>query len=94
MDFRRQHLKRVSTSSQLTESFKPLSAKGGREQPPGMHGLKARLGLNAFDCEELPSAFDSEDEDGIEMDGLKANTSMAGPENGMGRRAEGHRVVR
>ncbi|KAF1352856.1 hypothetical protein EJ07DRAFT_68504, partial [Lizonia empirigonia] len=64
MDFRRRDVKRASTSSQLTTSFKPSLAKGGQEQPPGMHSLVAKLGLDTLDCDELPSAFsDSEDED-------------------------------
>ncbi|KAF1930496.1 uncharacterized protein M421DRAFT_20732, partial [Didymella exigua CBS 183.55] len=65
MNFRRRNVQRASTSSQLTESFKASPVKGGldQRQPHGMIGLMARLGLDAADCEELPSAFDSDDED-------------------------------
>lgn len=73
MEFRRRDVQRASTSSQLTESFKASPIKGGLEQrrPQGMLGLMARLGLDAADCEELPSAFDSEDEDEVDMEDLR-----------------------
>lgn len=78
MDFRRRDVQRASTSSQLTESFKASPAKGGPEQPPGMLGLMARLGLDTADCEELPSAFESEDEDEIDMEDLRPMRSAMG----------------
>jgi hypothetical protein len=70
MEFRRRDVQRASTSSQLTQSFKASPVKGGldKRQPQGMLGLMAKLGLDAADCEELPSAFDSEDEDEDEID--------------------------
>lgn len=71
MDFRRRDYKRASTSSQLTQSFKASPTKGVQEQPHGMQGLMTRLGLNAMDYEGLPSAFDSEDEDEIDMEDLR-----------------------
>mgnify|MGYP004502209201 CR=1 FL=1 len=87
MDFRRRDVQRASTSSQLTESFKASPARGGQEQPPGMLGLMTRLGLDAVDCEELPSAFDSEDEDddGIDMEDLRSANPVAGWKGGIGR---------
>lgn len=54
-------------------SNKASAAKGGRGQPRGMQGLMARLGVDTTDCDgdELPSAFDSEDEDdGVDMEDL------------------------
>ncbi|KAJ4343408.1 hypothetical protein N0V95_006670 [Ascochyta clinopodiicola] len=94
MDFRRQDFKRASTSSQLTVSFKASPAKGGQEQPPGMLGLIARLGLDALDCQELPSAFESEDEDDIDMDDLRAGALVAGSKGGAGRSQKGDRMKR
>ncbi|KZM25766.1 uncharacterized protein EKO05_0002605 [Ascochyta rabiei] len=94
MDFRRRDFKRASTSSQLTESFKPSSAKGGQEQPPGMLGLIAKLGLDALDCQELPSAFDSEDEDDIDMEDLRSGALVAGSKGGLGRPQQGDRMKR
>ena len=85
MDFRRRDFKRASTSSQLTESFRASPAKGGQEQPPGMLGLMARLGLDRQDCEGLPSAFDSEDEDGIDMEDLRPTKGADGGKGGIGR---------
>lgn len=86
-------MKRVSTSSQLTESFKASPGRGGQEHPPGMQGLISRLGLDALGCEELPSAFDSDDEDGIVMEDLRAGTSVAGSRDGARRRGEGDQVT-
>ncbi|KAF2993579.1 hypothetical protein E8E13_000116 [Curvularia kusanoi] len=93
MDFRRRDVKRASTSSQLTESLatsckirqsslKGSPNKGNRDQPLGMQGLMAKLGVDAADCDgdELPSAFDdSEDEDDeIDMEDLRsAKSAMA-----------------
>ncbi|KAJ8106780.1 hypothetical protein OPT61_g9317 [Boeremia exigua] len=87
MDFRRRHVQRASTSSQLTESFKASPTKGGRNQPPGMLGLMARLGLDAAYGDELPSAFDSEDEDDddVHFDDVQAETSAMGSKAGVGR---------
>ncbi|KAF2623104.1 hypothetical protein BU25DRAFT_414625 [Macroventuria anomochaeta] len=89
MDFRRRDVQRASTSSQLTESFKASPAKGGQEQPPGMLGVIARLGLNAVDCEGFPSAFDSEDEDEIDMEDLRPAKPVAGEKGGVGRSIKG-----
>lgn len=93
MDFRRRDVQRASTSSQLTESFKASPAKGGPEQPPGMLGLMARLGLDAADCEELPSAFDSEDEDEIDMEDLRPIRSAMG-KGGRGCPVAGDKMTR
>lgn len=102
IDFQRQHIKRVSTSSLLTQSFTasyPRASPGkgaGETTPTGMQGLAARLGLDTLNCEDLPSAFDSddEDEDEFEMEGVMHNTGKAGPRDGNAHRAEGHKVVR
>ena len=96
MDFRRRNVQRAATSSQLTESLatsskfrqnsnKASPANGNRDQPLGMQGLMARLGVNTADCdgEELPSAFDSEDEDdGVDMEDLRPAKSMIGSRGG------------
>ncbi|KAF9690660.1 hypothetical protein EKO04_011424 [Ascochyta lentis] len=89
MDFRRRDFKRASTSSQLTESFKPSPTKGGQEQPPGMLGLIARLGLDALDCQEFPSAFDSEEEEEIDMEDVRPAALVAGSKGGAGRPQHG-----
>lgn len=86
MDFRRRSVQRASTSSQLTESFKASPTKGSRDQPPGMLGLMARLGLDSAEGDELPSAFDSEDEDdGYDLEGLRPRQSAMGSRSGGGR---------
>lgn len=96
MEFYRRDVQRASTSSQLTESFatscrlrrpshKASPTKGGRDQPLGMQGLLARLGVDAADCDgdELPSAFESEDEDdGVDMEDLRPTTSTIGSKVG------------
>ncbi|KAJ4985608.1 hypothetical protein SVAN01_08883 [Stagonosporopsis vannaccii] len=84
MDFRRRSVQRASTSSQLTQSFKASPIKGGREQPAGMLGLMARLGLDAAEGDELPSAFDSEDEDdgGVNLEDLRLRKSAMGSKPG------------
>lgn len=98
MDFRRRNVQRASTSSQLTESFKASPVKSGLEQrqPQGMLGLMARLGLDAADCEELPSAFDSEDEDEdeIDMEDLRPMKSAMGKKGDGGYPVTGDRTVR
>lgn len=86
-EFCRREFKRASTSSQLTESFKASPAKDGQEKPLGMLSLMARLGLDALDCDGLPSAFDSDNEDDIDMDDLSSAVLVAGRH---GRRAEGN----
>jgi hypothetical protein len=96
MEFRRRDVKRASTSSQLTESLatsyklrqnslKSSPTKGNRDQPLGMQGLMARLGVDAADCDgdELPSAFDSEDEDdGVDMEDLRPVKPAMGSKGG------------
>jgi hypothetical protein len=56
--FTRQVLKRVNTSSELTRSFEMVSIK--EEKKPTLAEKFAFEGLN---CEDLPSAFDSDDEE-------------------------------
>jgi hypothetical protein len=56
--FTRQVLKRVNTSSELTRSFEIVSIK--EEKNPTLAEKFAFEGLN---CEDLPSAFDSDDEE-------------------------------
>lgn len=85
MDFRRRDFKRAGTNSQLTESFKSSPAKGGQEQPYGMLGMMARLGIEKQDCEELPSAFDSDDEDEIDIEDLRPAKGKADGKGGIGR---------
>lgn len=59
--FGKQEPRRVNTSSQLTNAFKtsPIPEK----QPSQMEAMMKRLGIEGMNCEELPSAFDSESED-------------------------------
>ena len=89
MDFRRRDFKRASTNSQLTESFKASPAKGGQKQPAGMLGLMVRLGIDKQDCEELPSAFDSDDEDEVDMEDLPSAKGAADGKGGIGLRPQG-----
>jgi hypothetical protein len=56
IQFTKHPLKRVNTRSQLTRS---LSVVMGNEEK--MMTLVGRLGLEGMTCEELPSAFDSDD---------------------------------
>ncbi|KAI4636339.1 hypothetical protein J4E83_001293 [Alternaria metachromatica] len=56
--FTRQTLKRVNTNSELTRSFELVSIK--EEKKPTLAEKFAFEGLN---CEDLPSAFDSDDEE-------------------------------
>ena len=84
-------------TSQLTESFKASPIKGGldQRQPQGMLGLMAKLGLNAEDCEELPSAFDdSEDEDEIDMEDLKPMKSAMGKKGDVAHPVAGNAMAR
>lgn len=87
MEFRRRSVQRTSTSSQLTESFKASPIKGSREQPPGMLGLMARLGLDPVEGDELPSAFDSDDEDDevVRVKDLRSGKPAMGSKSGGGR---------
>ncbi|KAF3038616.1 hypothetical protein E8E12_002074 [Didymella heteroderae] len=96
MDFRRRDVQRASTSSQLTRSFKASPVKGGldQRQPQGMLGMMAKLGLNAEDCEELPSAFDSEDEDEIDMDDLRPVKPAMGKKGGSAHPVAGGSMAR
>ncbi|CAO2649761.1 Nn.00g010530.m01.CDS01 [Neocucurbitaria sp. VM-36] len=63
IQFRKQEVKIVNTSSQLTNSFK-MSAVAGKV-PSKRETMMKRLGFEGMNCDELPSAFetDSEDED-------------------------------
>jgi hypothetical protein len=56
--FTRQTVKRVNTSSELTRSFEMMSIN--KEKRPTLAEQFAREGLN---CEGLPSAFNSDDEE-------------------------------
>lgn len=87
MHFHRRSVQRASTSSQLTESFKASPIKGGRDQPAGMLGLMARLGLDPAESNELPSAFDSDDEDddGLDLEDLRSGNPAMGSKPGGGR---------
>lgn len=57
-----------------------------------MLGLKARLGVDVLDCDELPSAFDSEDEDELDMDDLTPVKMVADSNGGIGRPAMGGKM--
>ncbi|KAF1831384.1 hypothetical protein BDW02DRAFT_556935 [Decorospora gaudefroyi] len=57
MNFSKRPLKRVNTNSLLTESF----AMPAKEEK--VKTMAERLGLEGLTCEELPSAFDSDDEE-------------------------------
>lgn len=84
-------------TSQLTESFRASPVKGGldQRQPQGMLGLMAKLGLNAEDCEELPSAFDdSEDEDEIDMEDLRPAKLAMGKKGGVAHPVAGNAMPR
>lgn len=99
MDFRRRDVQRASRTSQLTQSFKASPVKGGldQRQPQGMLGLMAKLGLNAEDCEELPSAFDDsedEDEDEIDMEDLRSMKSAMGKKGGVAHPIAGNAMAR
>jgi hypothetical protein len=99
MEFRRRDVQRASMTSQLTKSFKASPVKGGldQRQPQGMLGLMAKLGLNAEDCEELPSAFDDsedEDEDEIDMEDLRPAKSAMGKEGGIAYPVAGNAMAR
>lgn len=61
--FAKRRVTRVSTSSQLTTSIKGSSSWLGSIQKSGMAAADKRLGLEGMTCEDLPSAFDSDDED-------------------------------
>lgn len=97
MEFRRRDVQRASMTSQLTESFRASPVKGGldQRQPQGMLGLMAKLGLNAEDCEELPSAFDdSEDEDEIDMEDLRPAKLAMGKKGGVAHPVAGNAMPR
>lgn len=97
MNFRRRDVQRASMTSQLTQSFKASPVKGGldQRQPQGMLGLMAKLGLNAEDCEELPSAFDdSEDEDKIDMEDMRPTKSAMGKKGGVAHPIAGNAMAR
>lgn len=59
--FQKRELKRVNTNSQLTCSLNtsPVPEK----QPSQMERMMKRLGMEGMNCEELPSAFDSDSEE-------------------------------
>jgi hypothetical protein len=58
INFVKHPLKRVNTHSQLTKSLSMVMEKGEK-----MKTLVESWGLEGMTCEELPSAFDSDDED-------------------------------
>ena len=99
MEFRRRDVQRASITSQLTESFKASPVKGGldQRQPQRMLGLMAKLGLNAEDCEELPSAFsdsEDEDEDEIDMEDLRPAKSATAKKGGVAHHVQGNAMAR
>ena len=61
IQFGKQEPRRVDTCSQLTNAFEksPVPEK----QPSQMETMMKRLGIEGMNCEELPSAFDSDSED-------------------------------
>ena len=58
INFVKYPLKRVNTHSQLTKSLSVVMGKGEK-----MKTLVERWGLEGMTCEELPSAFDCDDEE-------------------------------
>ncbi|KAF1846175.1 uncharacterized protein K460DRAFT_355888 [Cucurbitaria berberidis CBS 394.84] len=61
IQFRKQELKQVNTSSQLTTSIKMSAAPA--KQLSKTETMMKRLGIEGMKCEELPSAFDSDSEE-------------------------------
>ncbi|KAI4913633.1 hypothetical protein J4E90_005352 [Alternaria incomplexa] len=53
-----QTLKRVNTNSELTRSFEMVSIKEEKKQT-----MAEKFALEGLNCEDLPSAFDSDDEE-------------------------------
>ncbi|KAJ4364010.1 hypothetical protein N0V83_009465 [Neocucurbitaria cava] len=60
IQFRKQEVKPVNISSQLSNSFR--TSPGACKQPSTMKMMLQRLGLENATCEELPSPFESDSE--------------------------------